>query len=57
MARNLFNSIKLTKPKKNVFDLTHDVKLSADMGKLTPILTLECVPGDKFDLSCESLIR
>jgi hypothetical protein len=57
MARNLFNSIKLSKPKKNVFDLTHDVKLSANMGNLTPILTMECVPGDKFDLSCESLIR
>lgn len=54
---NLFNSIQLTKPKKNVFDLTHDVKLSADMGNLTPILTLECVPGDKFELSCESMIR
>jgi hypothetical protein len=57
MKPNLFNSIKLQKPKKNVFDLTHDVKLSADMGNLTPILTLECVPGDKFDLGCESLIR
>jgi hypothetical protein len=33
------------------------VKLSADMGNLTPILTLECVPGDKFELGCESLIR
>jgi hypothetical protein len=57
MKPNLFNSIKLNKPKKNVFDLTHDVKLSADMGNLTPILTLECVPGDKFELGCESLIR
>jgi len=57
MAKNLFNSVKMTKPKKNVFDLTHDVKLSANMGELTPILTLECVPGDKFDLSCESMIR
>jgi hypothetical protein len=57
MKPNLFNSIKLNKPKKNVFDLTHDVKLSADMGNLTPILTLECVPGDKFDIGCESLIR
>lgn len=54
---NLFNSIQLTKPKKNVFDLTHDVKMSADMGNLTPILTLECVPGDKFELSCESMVR
>jgi hypothetical protein len=57
MKANLFNSIKLQRPKKNVFDLTHDVKLSAEMGNLTPILTLECVPGDKFDLGCESLIR
>jgi hypothetical protein len=57
MAQNLFNSIQLIKPKKNVFDLTHDVKLSTNMGQLTPILTLEAVPGDKFDLSCESLIR
>jgi len=55
--KNIFNSIQLKKPKKNFFDLTHDVKLSANMGELTPILTLECVPGDKFDLSCESIIR
>jgi len=54
---NLFNSIQLTKPKKNVFDLTHDVKMSADMGNLTPILTLECVPGDKIEIGCESMIR
>lgn len=57
MKPNLFNSIKLQRPKKNVFDLTHDVKLSAEMGNLTPILTMECVPGDKFDIGCESLIR
>ncbi|AXH77365.1 MAG: major capsid protein [Microviridae sp.] len=55
--KNLFNSIQLQKPKSNSFDLSHDVKLSASMGNLTPILTLECVPGDKFNLSCESLIR
>ncbi|MFM1841241.1 MAG: hypothetical protein RIR47_1290, partial [Bacteroidota bacterium] len=57
MAKNIFNSIQLKKPKKNFFDLTHDVKLSTNVGKLTPILTLECVPGDKFDLSCESIVR
>lgn len=54
---NLFNSIKLTKPKKNVFDLSHDVKLSLNMGELVPILAMECIPGDKFNLSCESLLR
>lgn len=57
MKQNLFNSIKLTKPKKNTFDLSHDVKLTTKMGQLTPIMVQECVPGDQFKLSCESLIR
>lgn len=57
MAKNIFNSIQLKKPKKNFFDLTHDVKLSTNMGEITPILCLECVPGDKFDLGCESIVR
>lgn len=57
MNKNIFNSIQLTKPKNNVFDLTHDVKLSLNMGELVPILCMECVPGDKVSLSCESLLR
>jgi hypothetical protein len=57
MAKNIFNSIQLKKPKKNFFDLTHDVKMSANMGELTPVLTLEVVPGDEIDISCESIIR
>jgi hypothetical protein len=55
--KNLFNSIQLIKPKRNVFDLSHDVKMSAKMGNLNPILVQECIPGDKFNISCESLIR
>lgn len=57
MAKNLFNSIKLTNPKSNAFDLTHDVKLSLNMGELIPIMVTEAVPGDKFKISAESLIR
>lgn len=57
MSRNIFNSVKLKRPKRNVFDLSHDVKLSLDMGWLIPTLALECVPGDSFNLSCESLCR
>jgi len=57
MAKNIFNSIQLKKPKKNFFDLTHDVKLSANMGQLVPILTLEVVPGDSISLGCESIVR
>lgn len=54
---NIFNSVKLTKPNKNVFDLSHDVKLSTNMGILTPTLCMECLPGDKFNISCDSLLR
>lgn len=45
------------KPKRNLFDLTHDVKLSMNMGELIPILALDCVPGDKFHLGAETLIK
>lgn len=54
---NLFNSVKLYKPQRNHFDLSHDVKLSCDLGQLYPIMMLDTVPGDKFTLSCDSLVR
>lgn len=57
MSKNLFNSIRLKKPGKSVFDLSHDVKLSCNMGDLIPTLVMECVPGDKFNIGCESLVR
>ena len=55
--KNLFNSVKMTKLNRNLFDLSHDVKLTLDMGNLVPILALECIPGDKHTISCESLLR
>lgn len=57
MSKNIFNSVKMTRPGRNVFDLSHDVKMSMDMGYLVPTLALEVVPGDKISLSCESLVR
>jgi len=54
---NIFNSVQVSKPKKNVFDLTHDVKMSGKMGQLTPVLVQECVPGDSWQIGCDSLIR
>lgn len=47
----------MTRPGKNVFDLSHDVKMSARMGRLTPTLCMECIPGDKINIGCDSLIR
>lgn len=47
----------MTKPSKNRFDLSHDVKLSCNMGQLVPIMCTECVPGDKFNISADVLVR
>jgi len=57
MKPNLFNSVQMFKPKKNVFDLSHDFKFSGDMGNLIPILVNECVPGDNYKISCEAMVR
>lgn len=55
--KNLFNSIKVKAPQRSFFDLTHDVKLTGNMGNLMPILSLETVPGDEIKLSADTLIR
>lgn len=56
MAR-IFDSVRANRPKRNLFDLSHDVKLSMNMGDLVPVLCQEVVPGDKFQVNTESLIR
>lgn len=55
--KNIFNSVKLTKPGRNKFDLSHDVKMSGKMGNLMPVLTQECIPGDSFSIGANSLLR
>jgi len=40
-----------------VFDLSHDVKLTCNLGQLVPVMHMDCVPGDKVKLGCESLVR
>jgi len=57
MKPNLFNSIKLFKPKKSAFDLSHDFKFSGDMGNIIPVLVNECIPGDQYSISCEAMVR
>lgn len=54
---NLFDSIRVSNPQYNVFDLSHDHKTTLNMGFLCPTMLMECSPGDKFNIGCESLIR
>jgi hypothetical protein len=57
MSNRLFSSISAKRPKRNVFDLSHERKLSFNMGDLIPVFLEEVVPGDKFQLSTELFIR
>lgn len=53
----LFDSIQVGRPKRNKFDLSHEKKLSCDMGMLIPILCTEVLPGDSFRVNTECLVR
>lgn len=55
--KNIFNTIALTKPKGNLFDLTHDVKLSLNMGDLVPVFCMDCIPGDRVRIAAENVMR
>lgn len=55
--KNFMNSVKLFRPRRSAFDLTHDVKLTFNMGDLVPVLCQEVLPGDTWRLQDEMLIR
>lgn len=55
--KNIFNSVQFRKPKSSFFDLTHDVKLSGQMGDLIPIMCEPVMPSDRFNISCEAMVR
>lgn len=55
--RNIFNSVLLPKVDTNRFDLSHDVKLSFQMGELIPTCVVDVMPGDKFSMSVENMLR
>jgi len=57
MSNRLFTTVKVKKPRRNVFDLSHERKMSCNMGQLIPILCQEVVPGDKFRVNTEIMLR
>ena len=57
-ARNqIYQRTPGNRPGRSVFDLSHEVKLSADFGQLIPILCEDVVPGDVFELGAEMIVR
>lgn len=42
---------------RNLFNLSHENKLTCEMGKLVPILCEEILPGDTFRVSTDMVVR
>ncbi|AXH75601.1 MAG: major capsid protein [Microviridae sp.] len=57
MSNKLFNSASAKAPQKNLFNLSHEKKLSLNMGELIPIMVQEVIPSDRFKLNSEVLLR
>lgn len=53
---SIFKTVSFKKPRRNAFNLSHDVKLSCKMGQLIPIMCQEVLFGDTFkvmtDITC-----
>lgn len=45
------------RPKKNKFDLSHERKMTMNMGGLYPCLMLEVIPGDSFRVQSQIFLR
>jgi hypothetical protein len=44
-------------PKYNTFDLSHDKRMSLQMGKIIPVMALDVLPGDKFTIETSHMTR
>lgn len=54
---NIFDSVKLKRPRRNVFNLSYESKLTVNAGELVPVMCKPVVPGDKFRVNTEMLVR
>lgn len=56
-AFRAYQKVKNLKPSRSLFDLSHEVLFSGDMGKLYPVCAMEMSPGDTFHIANESVCR
>ena len=56
-GNRLFNSILGQRPRLNAFDLSHERKLSMNMGEIVPIMVQSTIPGDRFRANSEVFMR
>lgn len=56
-SNNLFTSTPVPNLKKNAIDLSHEKKLTCDMGELRVIYWDDVIPGDTFNVRSEVFIK
>lgn len=54
---SIFSKVALNKPKRNLFNLSHENKFSCVLGQLIPIMCEPVVPGDTFKCDTELIVR
>lgn len=54
---SILQNVMVNRPKRNNFDLSHEVKMSGKGGYLYPCFNMEVIPGDTFSVSTEVFIR
>ena len=53
----IFEKVGMSKPKMSGFDKSHERKMSFNMGELVPCFMDEVVPGDRFKVNTEIMLR
>lgn len=56
-AFRAYQKIKTLKPKRSLFDLSHEILMTTDMFKLYPCCIMEMSPGDTFHIWNQSVVR
>lgn len=54
---SIFNNIMTPRYKTSTFKMSHDRKMSINMGEITPILCEEILPGDEWNLTTQQMLR
>lgn len=54
---SLFTTVISKAPKRNAFDLSFENLLTAEFGELIPVVCKEVLPGDKFRMQTEMLVK
>lgn len=57
MSNYLWNTVQASRHSVNTFDLSHEVKTTTDVGRITPIACEEVLPGDKHRVNSEVFAR